>query len=138
MASKRGRDILLRIGDGGGPETFSIIGGTKIKEFDFRLRPVDSTHRESSGGWRELLDQDGFKSLRLVCQGNYRATASEEILRARAFAAQQANCEFVLPSLGTWSGAFLVTELRYFTRLIGEAQFRATFESAGAITWTGV
>ena len=54
MTAQRGRDMLVKIGDGGSPESFTTVAGLRTRTFSLNAREVDTTHAES-GGWRELL-----------------------------------------------------------------------------------
>lgn len=47
---------LLKIGDGGGPETFTAIAEVAdISGPAFELGTEESTHHQSVGGWREFV-----------------------------------------------------------------------------------
>ena len=52
MPAQRGKDLLLKMDDGGG---FITVAGLRSKALAFNAQTVDVTHAESAGRWRELL-----------------------------------------------------------------------------------
>ena len=53
MAAQKGKDLLLKIADGVG---FTTVAGLRANRLSFNAESVDTTHAESAGRWRELLD----------------------------------------------------------------------------------
>ena len=137
MSAQAGRDALIKIGDGGGPETFTSIGGMRIKRTRFGQTLVDSTDQDSTGRWRELLASASKKFVRLEGEGVFKDTASEEAVRTAFFGDTLTNFQFVFPDWGTIQGAFLVARLDTDSDAELELRYRMVFESGGAITWTG-
>ena len=62
MSVQSGRDILIRIGDGGDPPVYTAAAGLRLKTISLNARLVDVTNADSVGGWRELLDGAGLKT----------------------------------------------------------------------------
>ena len=54
MAGQRGRDVLIKIGDGGSPESFAIVAGINARSLALGAGLVDVTTTESQAAWREL------------------------------------------------------------------------------------
>jgi len=62
MTAQNGKDLLLKIGDGGDPESFASVAGLRAKTITLNARTVDATNADSPGAWRELLSGAGVKS----------------------------------------------------------------------------
>ena len=54
MTTQQGSLFLLKVGDGGGPETFTTVGGMQATSFNINTASVDVTNK-GSNGMRELL-----------------------------------------------------------------------------------
>ena len=62
MTVQAGKDILLKIGDGGAPEVFTTVAGLRARTIALNARTVDVTDGDSAGRWRELLAGAGVRS----------------------------------------------------------------------------
>lgn len=138
MAGQKGRDVLLKIGDGGAPEAFTTIAGVRAKTISLNARSVDGTSGESPDAWRELIAGAGVKSATVSGAGVFKDAASDATLRSVFFAQSARNWRLVLPDFGTLEGPFLIEALDYSGDHDGEAAFALTLASAGAITFTAV
>ena len=49
MTAQAGKDVLLKIGDGGAPESFTSIAGLRAKTLSLNARAVEVTPRRQSG-----------------------------------------------------------------------------------------
>lgn len=136
MTAQRGKDVLLKIGDGEDPEAFTIIGGLRTKNLSLNARPVDITHSQSSGGWRELLAGAGVRQASLSGAGVFLNDAAAELVRANFFASQAANWQIIIPGFGEIEGAFIIANLDYAGEHDREASMALALESAGAISFT--
>lgn len=137
MAGQKGRDVLVKIGDGGSPETFSTVAGIRAKTIALSAGLVDATTAESEGAWRELIAGAGAKKIDVSGAGVFKDASSDERMRATYFAGQAANFKLIVPDFGTLSGPFLVAELSYGGEHDGEATFALRLASAGAVTFVG-
>ncbi len=61
MAAQKGKDLLLKIDQSGG---FITIGGLRTRRISLNAEPVDITHSDSIGRWRELLSGAGVRRSR--------------------------------------------------------------------------
>ena len=136
MAAQKGRDVLLRMGDGGAPESFTTVGGLRTKSIALNAETVDVTHADSAGQWRELLSGGGVRSASVTGAGVFRDEAADAQLRAAFFSGAAGNWELVIPDFGTLSGAFVIANLDYAGAFDGEATFALTLESAGVLSFT--
>lgn len=135
MAAQKGKDILIKIGDGGGPESFSTVAGLRAKTISLNARAVDATDADSANAWRELLAGAGVKSATVSGAGIFKDAASDEAVRQAFFSQAVTNFQLVVPDFGTLEGPFLVSALEYAGRHDGEAQFAITLASAGELTF---
>ena len=55
MAAQRGKDILLKIGDGANPQGFTRVAGLRARTISLNAKTIDHTDGDSAGRWRELL-----------------------------------------------------------------------------------
>jgi TP901-1 family phage major tail protein len=137
MAGQKGRDVLIKVGDGGSPETFATVAGIRAKTIALSAGQVDATTSESPGAWRELIAGAGVKKVEVSGAGVFKDAASDERVRAVYFAGHAANCRLVVPDFGTLSGPFVVSELSYGGEHDGEATFAIRLASAGEISFEG-
>lgn len=134
MTAQRGRDMLVKIGDGGSPETFTTVAGLRTRTFSLNAREVDATHSES-GGWRELLESAGVKQASVSGAGVFLNDAAALALRAAFFAGAVRTFQLIVPGLGTMTGPFLIANLDYAGDYDGEATFSVALASAGALAF---
>lgn len=135
MAAQKGAELLIKVGDGGSPESFTTIGGLRSNEIQLNDEAVDTTNKDSSGN-RELLANGGIHSMTISGSGVFTDAASEETLRTKMNATTFANYQFVIPDFGTYEGAFMVESLSYAGEYNGEVTYSVTLQSSGAITYT--
>ena len=135
MAAQKGALFLLKVGDGGGPETFTTVGGLKTASFNINTASVDVTNM-SSNGMRELLAGAGIQTMSLSGNGVFTDSAAEETVRANAAANSIDNYQLVAANGDTWQGAFLITSYQRSGNFDGAETFTISLESSGAITFT--
>ncbi|MFN7179752.1 phage major tail protein, TP901-1 family [Hyphomonas sp.] len=136
MGAQRGRDILLKISDGGAG--FVTLAGVRASRIDLRSASVDATGADSPDAWRELLAGAGVKTARVSGRGVFRDAASDARMRAVFFAGETPVWQLVLPDFGILEGAFQITELSWSGAHDGEAEFSVALESAGALSFGAV
>lgn len=146
MAAQKGLDVLMKIDISG---TKTTIGGLRSTSITLNDESVDITNKDSLGT-RTLLAGAGVNSLSVSGSGVFTDSAAEVAVRT-AFAAQQntsdgssaqtaafESFQFIIPNLGTYTGAFQITSLEYAGEYNGEATYSMSFESAGYITFAAV
>ncbi len=135
MTAQRGKDLLLKIGDGGAPETFATVAGLRSTTLAFNAQTVDVTNADSVDMWRELLAGAGVKSAQVSGSGVFKDAASDAAIRAAFFGQTLGNWQIVIPSFGTVSGPFQITALHYDGPYDGELKLSLTLASAGAMSF---
>jgi len=138
MSGQKGRDVLIKIGDGAEPEVFTTIAGIRAKTISLNARAVDGTSGESAEAWRELIAGAGVKSASVSGAGVFKDATSDAMLRETFFAQAARSFQLVIPSFGTLAGPFLVESLDYAGDHDGEAAFAITLASAGVLSYTAL
>ena len=138
MGAQRGKDLLLKIGDGGAPETFVTVAGLRVRTVSLNARTVDVTDGDSAGRWRELLAGAGVRSAAVSGQGVFRDAASDALIREVFFSQAARSWRLIVPDFGTLEGPFLVSALEYAGEHEGEASFALSLASAGEIGFSAL
>ncbi len=138
MSAQKGKDLLIKIGNGGAPESFAAVAGLRATTLAFNAQSVDITNADSAGQWRELLAGAGVKSMSVSGNGVFKDAASDESLRAAFFSQATPNVQLVIPDFGTVTGAFRVTALTYDGAHDGEVKMSLALASAGALTFAAL
>ena len=137
MAVQAGRDMLLKISDGGETPVFQTVAGLRVRTVSLNAKTVDATDSDS-GGWRELLAGGGVKSLAVSGSGVFRDAASDALMQAAFFAQDARGWQIVVPGFGVFSGAFLIAALEYAGQHDGEATFAISLASTGEVSFAAV
>ena len=136
MTVQSGKDILLKIGDGGDPEGFTSVAGLRAKTISLNARTIDATHADSPGAWRELIAGAGMKTCAVSGSGIFVDAAADETVRQAFFNQTADTWRLIIPDFGTIEGAFLVAALEYSGRHDGEAAYAISLASAGALSFS--
>ena len=132
MAAQRGKDLLLKIDNGG---SFVTVAGLRTKRLAFNSETVDVTDADSAGRWRELLGGAGVQRAALSGAGIFKDAQSDGLIRAGFFAGAIAAWQLAIPDFGIVEGPFQVTALEYTGNHDGEVTFDIALESAGALSF---
>lgn len=138
MSGQKGRDVLIKIGDGGAPEAFVTVAGVRAKTISLNARSVDGTSGESPEAWRELIAGAGVKSASVSGAGVFKDAASDATIQQVFFAQAARRFQLVIPDFGVLEGPFLIEALDYSGDHDEEAAFAVTLASAGALSFTAL
>jgi TP901-1 family phage major tail protein len=138
LAAQKGKDILLKIGDGADPEVFTTVAGLRARTISLNARSVDATDSDSAGRWRELLAGAGVRQASVSGAGVFRDAASDALIRTAFFAQSADSWRLIVPDFGTLGGPFLVAALEYAGEHEGEATYAITLSSAGEISFSAL
>jgi TP901-1 family phage major tail protein len=136
MAAQKGKDVLIKIGDGASPETFTTIAGIRARTITLNAKTVDATDSDSAGRWRELLAGSGVKSVAVAGSGVFRDSAADAAMRQAFFDQSAGDWQLIIPSFGVFQGPFVIATLDYAGQHDGEATFSLSLASAGAVAFT--
>jgi len=138
MSAQRGKDLLIKIGNGATPEIFTTVAGLRATTLAFNAQNVDVTNSDSAEMWRELLAGAGVKSATISGSGVFKDAASDAALRTAFFNQALCNWQIVIPDFGTVSGPFKLASLQYEGPYDGELKLSLSLASAGALTFTSI
>lgn len=136
MSAQKGKDLLLKIDDGSG--NFVTIAGLRTHRLALNADPVDITHMESVGRWRELLEGAGVRRASVAGAGVFKDAASDALARQTFFDGALRMWQVVIPSFGIIAGLFQISSLDYRGEHAGEVTFELALESAGALTFAAL
>ncbi|MDS7596546.1 phage major tail protein, TP901-1 family [Agrobacterium tumefaciens] len=132
MVAQKGKDLLLKIDNGG---AYATVAGLRTKRLAFNAQAVDVTDAESAGRWRELLAGAGVQRAAISASGIFKDQASDALVRGTFFAGTIPGWQIVIPDFGTITGLFQIAALEYSGRHDGEVAFEIALESAGLLTF---
>jgi len=132
MAAESGRGFLVKIGDGGDPESFSTVAGMRSTSLTINSETVDITNKDSQG-WRELLSGAGLRRMSVSGSGVFTDSQAEARLRTKALAGAIANYRIVFDNGDSFTGAFQVTTLDYSGDHNGERTYTLGLDSSGVV-----
>ncbi|WP_119270857.1 phage tail tube protein [Taklimakanibacter deserti] len=138
MSQQTGRLLLIKRGDGGGPEQFTTACGFLARTFAINNNMVDTTTPDCvtpSNKVKESLVY-GIQSLQFSGGGKFDNDAVGKAIAAAAFNQTSGNYQVVVPGWGTFEGAFLVENFSFSGEAEGNMDFEATFRLTGAATFT--
>src|ERR1051325_7360066 len=111
MGAQKGKDLLLRAGDGAGG--FLAVAGLRTRQITLNAETVDVTNADSTGRWRELLAGAGVRRAPIGGSGAVRDQASALRLRLIFFEGAIETFQVVVPAFGTLEGPFQIASLEY-------------------------
>lgn len=135
MAAQKGKDLLLKLSDGSALVT---VAGLRSRQIAFNTEPVDITHAESAGRWRELLAGAGVKRASIAGSGIFKDAVSDALIRQSFFDGDIRQGQVVVPDFGSLTGPFQITSLEIAAEHDREVTFDITLESAGEIVFAAL
>lgn len=135
MPSQKGRDLLLKIGDGADPEVFSTLGAARSVAMTINNQPVDNTTM-ADNGLQGLQSDAGVQSLQIRLEGLFKDDAAEEALRAAAFGRSKKNYELLFPNGDKYAAPFVVQDYTRGGAFDGLETFQLTLLRSGGGTFT--
>ncbi len=138
MSAQKGKDLLIKLGDGGEPETFTSMAGLRSTTLGFNAQTVDITNADSSSMWRELLANSGVRSASVSGSGVFKDAATDATARSIFFNQDMRNWKIVVPDFGEITGPFALTALQYEGAYDGEVKVSLTLASAGELSFTAL
>ena len=136
MPAQKGKDLLIKIGDGG--NGFVTVAGLRTRQIAFNAETVDVTHSESVGRWRELLSGVGVRRASISGSGVFKDEASDARMRQVFFDGDVRTYQIIVPDFGRIEGPFQIASLEYRGDHAGQVTFEMAFESAGALAFTAL
>lgn len=132
MPAQNGSAFLLKIGNGGSPQTYQTVAGLRTTQMTINGDSVVVTHK-GSGGWRELLSGAGTRSVSVSAAGIFLGSTAENAVRAHALAGTIDDYELSFEDGAKLRGRFLVQRLDYAGDFNGERSYTMQLESSGPV-----
>ncbi|MGQ5702736.1 phage tail tube protein [Sandaracinobacteroides sp. A072] len=132
MAIESGAAFLLKMSDGGAPESFRTMAGLRTTQMSLMAEPVVVTNK-GSGGWRELLPSGGIRSVSISGAGVFTGSDAEMALKARVLNGAMDRFEVSFEGGERLRGSFQVTRLDYAGDFNGERSYTLSLESSGVV-----
>ena len=145
MAKQKGREVLVKIGDGESPEVFTTIFGMTTAGLTINNNSYANTTPDQTtpGGQLHQSLRTGVRSMQISGSGIFEDDAAYTALLNVAVGTgvsdltdAVANFQLIVPDLGTFEGSFHVTELQNEGEMEGDVTYSVTLDSAGVITFT--
>ena len=132
-----GRLLLIQIGDGGGPEVFTNLCGIQTRSFNMSANDVDTTIPDCTnpGATPQKTGVPGIKNRTFTGSGTFVAGANQTAFMAYVTNATVFNAKVIVPGLGTFTGAWYVTDFTLNGDQEGTMGFDGTFMAGGALTF---
>lgn len=112
----------------------TAIAGAIADEITINREPIEATDKDDAGV-RQYLSELGTFSMSMSCSGHLDGDVLGAL--ARSTTAGTHTFTFDIDGLGAYSGDFCITSFGITGNEGAEAaQFSASFESGGAVTWT--
>ena len=131
MPGQRGRDFVLKIGDGGAPEVFTALGAARLVSLTINNQPADITAMKDSG-CQTLAADAGVQMLEITLDGLFKDAAAEETLRLSAFNRTIKNYQLVFPNGDLLAAAFVIAAYHRAGAFDGLETFTVTLIRSGA------
>ena len=105
--SEDGKLVILKVGDSGATEAFTVFPGQTSTRFGGSTSTADTTTKDD-GGWS--TSKAVLKSGNISCSGNYTDNATTKLIVDAYLSSQDINCECILNAAGDkFTGSFTVT-----------------------------
>lgn len=139
MAKQLGRALLVKISDGASPEVFANLCGLNSKTLTINNSMIDVTTPDCTTPegalWTESLG--GLKSVSVSGDGFFEDSTTEARMNTVAMLADaKTNFQIIVPSFGTYAGAFYIESLEFGGETEGGVTYSLTLASTGAVTFT--
>jgi len=135
MSAESGTLVLIKVGNGGSPETFTTIGGLRTSAMTLSNHTMDASNVQL-GQWKQLQSNSGIMSMSISGGGMFTDSAAEEMVCGYAFAQSVNNYQLIFANGDMVSGPFMITAYSRSGDFQDEEIYTLTLESAGNITFT--
>ena len=137
MAAKRGSLLLIKRGDGADPEVFTSVGALRNGNVTFDGNPIDVTTSDDVDGSNEIWSAfiTGVKGMSISGDGVGKAIEPVQSVYEDFASGAITNYEIVVPHVGTWTVAMVVTNMTFDGPFDGAVTFNLSMQAAGAPTF---
>jgi len=140
MAGQKGKEMIIKIGDGAETPSFTTLCGIRSKTLAFNDASFDATAPDCTNPenplYRELIG-GGVKTADVSGDGVFKDSTSEETFRAVKFSNNPVEVfQIVIPDFGIVEGPFHIDSLEYAGSQDDVVTYTIALSSAGAFTFT--
>ena len=131
MAKVAGRKVKIYKGTGGGAV---LVAGARADSITINNEPIDITDK-GDDGWRTLLNDASVRSVEMTVSGLLDGSS----LIAASLGVTTAlfdDYEIRIEGIGTAAGDFFFASMEITANHDGAAEFSASIQSSGIVTWT--
>ena len=134
---QQGRLLLIQIGDGGSPETFSNLCGVTTTTFNMSANEVDTTIPDcvNPGNTPQKTIDLGIKNRTFTGQGKFVKSVNSTAFIQHVIDATKFNAKVIVPGLGSFTGLWGVTSFEFGGEMEGTMTFNGTWTAAGVLTF---
>lgn len=138
MAQHPGRLVLLKVGDGGTPETFANLCGVTTRSISINNNVVDVSTPDCTTPSNPVAyaGDYGIQQVSLSGEGRYTDTADHTVLANASVNQSKPNMQIVVPGWGTFEGQALIESYEISGEMEGDASFSAKITLSGTVTFT--
>ena len=130
MAAQRGRMMLIQIGNGASPASYTTVGGLRTKSLTVNNETVDITTSDEAP-WRTLGNDMGLRSMSITGGGVFKDDAAFNSVENLALNGNPEDFKVLFDNNDYFIGQFVVTSLEYAGDHNNEQSYSITLESAG-------
>ena len=136
MAAQKGNLFLIGVGSGSG-SSISYTNVTSARSVDWTINnsQVDVT-TITSAGWKTLLQGAGIQNMSITLSGAWEDSTVEKSVVTAATTNAFLPLKFTNGNGDAFTGSFAVSSYKRAGTYNGEETYNATFDSAGAVTYT--
>lgn len=135
MSMLKGRDLVLKIGNGAVPEVFSVIGAARMTDVAVENRPAEATTLDDEG-YQRLEAAGGIQSMTVELEGYFRDSAAEAALQTAAFGRVARRYQLSFPNGDVYTAAFMVIAYRRGGVVDGMETFAVSLARSGYGDWS--
>ncbi len=135
MTAQKGRDLLLKIGDGAEPEIFTTLGAARTSAMTLNNQPVDATSMDDAG-IQSFIPDAGVQGMTLKLEGLFKDSGAEEKLRLAAFTRASCNYRLCFPNGDSYAAAFVAQDYARSGSFDGLESFTVTLLRSGDGSFT--
>lgn len=140
MTQQKGRELLIKIGDGGDPETFTNLAGVRTRTFNLGVNEVDTTvpDKDNPGNVVQRTVTSGIRTQSFSGDGLFDTDTETTAVVNAAINGTPINCQVFVPGVGTFEGPFIISNFEFSGEMEENLSFSGTWSAAGALTFTAV
>lgn len=138
MAQQKGRELIIKIGDGGDPETFTNFAGLQTRSFNLSVNEVETTvpDKDDPGEVVQRTATAGIRSQSFSGDGLFDNDTESQTAVDAALNGTPINAQVVVPGVGTFEGPWIISGLEFSGGMEDNLGFSATFSASDALTFT--